>query len=238
MRPSIADVIPTTRKAGSGTFARAPVSFTPLTDNQYLREPGSCFHTEDALELMPGTIPWFMIHYEPFFAFLREKAQKDGLSRISDVGRLGEHTNQYGLLVRGPSSDMLVAKISSLLIQPPNRFFVLGTRELGARVVSRLDDLIHGESGQKALLGRLSESVFLDLSETDIHVCAKNGRGQGTKNLALVFEKIEFWVEQSGYDTFLQCIICGEQHNGDEGVLCQSGHFYCCLLYTSPSPRD
>ncbi|CAB9528797.1 expressed unknown protein [Seminavis robusta] len=213
----------------SSTLANSQTSLSGYSST-IQQVPGSCFHTTEVLSLVPHTIPWFMVHYPPFFNMLREKALEQGLSQVTEPGPLKKYGNQeHGILITGPSSDVLLAKFTSLLLMtPPRRFFVLVERAYGTRVVTKLSKLISGAEGQGALLGHLSNSAFLEIDSESIRVCAKNGGlFKGNAIVKLVFEKIDFWVKQSGYDAFLECLVCCEPRNRDEGVTCISGHFFC-----------
>jgi len=61
-----------------------------------------------------------------------------------------------------------------------------------------------------------------------VSICAVNyPRNVGEQIISTVLEKIQFWIEQEGYDRFIDCCCCMDSFNRNEGVLCKNGHFFC-----------
>jgi len=213
------------QKSSKRTEILLPATFAQPNSNV----PGTLFHFEEFLPVDPKSQHWFMINYDPFFSFLEEKALEDGLSRVSGPGHFPKY-NQFGLQIVGPNADELLAKFVSSLLDPQRRFFIADERPYSGRVIEQLEHLLGREGGKEKLLGQLSDSAFLEVLKDAVKVCAKNGKGyRGDEIVKLVFEKIDFWVGQVGYDCFLDCAACFEARNKDEGILCPNHHFFCSV---------
>lgn len=167
---------------------------------------------------------WFLINSsKQFFSFLKEVAMKEGLTQIEI--RNNHWNGEFGIAIRGNNQarDCVMGLIASHLFEPPTEYFVQETKPFSSRVIKKLC-----EKSKEEIYGKYAERAFIEFSDDEITLCASNHpRNAGKQIIFSVFEKLSFWVRQEGHDKFIDCCICMDSYNLDEGVQCTNGHFYC-----------
>ena len=184
--------------------------------------------SEYLIELPLDCKAWFLVNAsDKFFSFLREVAMKEGLAQIEiRNNRWGE--GEYGIAVRGSKDarERASEQLFTHLIEPPLQFFVEESKELSSRVMTRLVKKSQTEINNM-ILGKFASCAFVEFSDNEMIICASNQHHKGAHVINQVFDKLSFWIKQEGLDNFIDCCICCDSFNLDQGVACQEGHFYC-----------
>ena len=167
---------------------------------------------------------WFLINSsKQFFSFLKEVAMKEGLTQIEI--RNNHWNGEFGIAIRGNNQarDCVMGLIASHLFEPPTEYFVQETKPFSSRVIKKLC-----KKSKEEIYGKYAKRAFIEFSDDEITLCASNHpRNAGKQIIFDVFEKLSFWVTQEGHDKFIDCCICMDSYNLDEGVQCINAHFYC-----------
>ena len=184
--------------------------------------------SEYLFELDRDSKPWFLIKSKPFFSFFQEVAMKEGLAQI-EIRNDHWGEGEYGIAIRGnkQARDSVLGLIASHMIEPPIEYFVQETKPFSSRVINKLCEKSKTEI-YETILGKYADRAFIEFSDDEITICAINHpRNAGKQIIFSVFEKLSFWVQQEGRNKFIDCCICMDSYNLDEGVKCIDGHFYC-----------
>ncbi|CAM9121551.1 unnamed protein product [Heterosigma akashiwo] len=159
------------------------------------------------------------------FADIQEGAFEKGLGFVEKYssGGIGRH----GLHVEGIHVNE-ICHYAKDTFQPPSKHFSIVECEYGPRIINNLRVILENPGKQQIL--KLSSKVHVQiLNETHIRFVAVNSRHGNEAKILIqnIIGKLEFWIRQEGYDTFIQCGCCFENRNHDQGVRCANGHFYC-----------
>eukprot|EP00435_Cladocopium_sp_Y103_P040851 s1308_g11.t1 len=144
-----------------------------------------------------------------------------------------EESDGVSLKIQGPEQNARSArsKLESQLRPLPKKYGETGTKECSQRVLGLLSDLLKKDGPERFTERKDFElvEIHLDLKKCRVEVCAL-ALPEVTKPMQ-VFQRIDRWIRDFGYDTTMNCGICMDDFNKHEGVTCVDGHFFCaeCL---------
>ena len=153
---------------------------------------------------------------------LQEIALEEGLCTITETRN---HGAEYGLLIRGHEIEQIVNRVLDSFL-PPSTHFHNKVCIYSQRIIDSLKDILIEQKQS------ISDSDFVhiesDLKKCTLHFWAVPSPSQSAESLIRTArEKIDFWVQQEGYNEYAECVCCMDKFNLDQGITCPKGHFYC-----------
>jgi hypothetical protein len=167
---------------------------------------------------------WFVLNRSKrLYHYMEEVAFREGLCTIQCYSV----EDGYRMQIKGVEANYVLSLLRALLLSHPE-YFLVETREFSERVMAKLK-LQYKIEGQPCF--STSPDVLVQFSgEYALSVIVVGTTETSRKELiASVFDKIDFWTTQEGYNDFHECTCCFENKNEDEGALCTNGHFICSV---------
>jgi transposase-like protein len=163
---------------------------------------------------------WFVLdRSKSLYRYMEEVAFLEGLCTIQCFRAPGKGAT-YQMHASGVEADHALMMIQAILLSSPVSYFLSATREFTERVMTKLKIQYESE-GQKSFSSSLDVLVQFS-GDCALCVTAVGPTEASQRELiASVFDKIDFWTTQEGYNDF--------NKNEDEGVLCANGHFFCSV---------
>ncbi len=189
--------------------------------------------SEERILLKQNSSEWFMIHSsESFRNYLREVAFEEGLCRIEIIRKSWGENHDPTLIVKGMDVENVLSKIKRTFQNPPQDFF--DTQEkpyISDRIRDKLKHVL-AQNRNMLVPEQFDKYVYIKISDSSVKAMFSKNREYHSTKMALdsIFDRIDFWIKQEGYDNFYECCCCFNAcRNIDQGVKCKCGCFICAV---------
>ena len=174
-----------------------------------------------------------MIHSsENYRNYLREVAFEEGLCRIEIIRNSWSADNNPILIIRGMNVEIVSSKIYHTFQNPPQDFFDCQEKPcISDRIRDELK-LVLAQNRNMLVPEQFDNYVHINISDSSIIALISKKKGYPSTKMALdsIFDRIDFWIKQEGYDKFYECCCCFNAcRNIDQGVKCKCGCFICSV---------
>ena len=134
-----------------------------------------------------------------------------------------------GLLVFGEwaEADMVSDSVREILRSPPEEIVSCDKESFSERVVAHIQEQL-ALRGNGLFGSSVGEGVSVEADADSGTVAVRALRSRSKPNAGgEVLSQIRFWLQQEGLDDFVECCICCDRINRDQGVSCPGGHYVC-----------
>jgi len=156
-----------------------------------------------------------MVSQSPLWRWVRKRTE-DYLCTVE----LRKHGEEMSIEVAG-DPDRAEAFVQSTFSGPPPDNIVRTRREtFKTRILDQIKEVI--ETGGLGPLRGPTHWAEVDIESESLTIYSLPPASS-----AEIFKRIYFWLKQEGYHQFSNCGCCLDFFNGDQGVYCPNGHFFC-----------